>query len=198
MKGHHREKETDSQRVHHGQASPRRSMNPCSRWEIDGIRSSVAGSPVFRIEGFQVPLQTEFSRTTRETYSFQGRLENIAIEDIVAVGPFRAHWCRTRGRRSERIVHVRRQPGVERIVGRGRAAIVLHLDHPLVDLFLHVFTPISIPFEIVVLALLIYQLCQRIKMITHDGKTKQTVSYAPRYYRMQLLLFSSLVHFSER
>mmetsp|Transcript_3197 Transcript_3197/g.5659 ORF Transcript_3197/g.5659 Transcript_3197/m.5659 type:complete len:202 (+) Transcript_3197:653-1258(+) len=85
-RGRHRsgKKETDSQQIHHGQTSSRGSMNPGSGRKIDGIGTNACTStsgtctsivvapaaPQFRIQRFEVRLETEFPGTARQTDSF--------------------------------------------------------------------------------------------------------------------------------
>ena len=82
-RSHHRhwKKEADSQRVHHSQTSSRGLMYPGSRRKIDGIGTSTntrtgtssivaPAAPQFRIQRFEVRLETEFPGTARQTNSF--------------------------------------------------------------------------------------------------------------------------------
>jgi hypothetical protein len=60
-------------------------MDPGGRGKIQSIRGNVTRTPLHRIQGFQVPLETKFSGAPGQSNAFQRGLEKITIHILVDV-----------------------------------------------------------------------------------------------------------------
>jgi hypothetical protein len=166
----YRKKHADSQGVHHRQTGSRGSMNPGGGGKIQRIRGNVARTPLHRVQGFHISLQTEFAGAAGQSNPFQRGLEKIAIQVLVAaVVSLLSNGAR--GDSYSREVSRVRKPIAERIVyrrtnGLGMLVLVMNLTLTL-HVTVTVIVIVTAVVRIRVVVILIKQRRQGIKMITH-------------------------------
>lgn len=155
-------------------------MNPGGSGKIERIRGTVARTPLDRVQGFQVSLETEFSGAAGQSDPFQRGLEKIAAIQVAVLGAVTVTAAvaaavgsllsneRARGDsdRREASSHVGRKTIAKRIVDRrtnGFGRLLLELVVMNLTLALHLTV-------IAVVVILIKQRRQGIKMIAHNSK----------------------------
>jgi hypothetical protein len=165
-------------------------MNPGGSGKIERIRGTVARTPLDRVQGFQVSLETEFSGAAGQSDPFQRGLEKIAAIQVAVLGAVAAavgsllsnERARGDSDRREASSHVGRKTIAKRIVDRrtnGFGRLLLELVVMNLTLALHLTV-------IAVVVILIKQRRRGIKMIAHNSKqdTDQIEHYCSFGFRL--------------